>query len=142
MSDKQSNKIPGKVVLAIRLFYLIIGISLVRLVITVIRHWDIRTPDFIILSKIFIWSVSLFLLYQVSKGRNWARWTMVAILAICLPLTILPMISSLTHNPIPGLLGLFQVLLYVWALLLLFQATSNVWFKKKYTPRTKPTTHI
>ena len=130
MSDNQRNKTPEKVVLAIRLFYLIIGIGFVRLVITVIRHWSVRTPDFIILTKLVIWAVSLFFVYQVSKGRNWARWTMVAIFAISIPLAILPRISSLSHNPIPNLLGLVQVLLYVWAILLLFQATSNAWFKE------------
>jgi small neutral amino acid transporter SnatA (MarC family) len=131
MSDKQSNKIPEKVVLAIRLFYFIIGMGFVRLVITVIRHWGIRTPDFIIMSKLIIWVVSLFFVYKVSKGRNWARWTMVAIFIISIPLAILPRISSLTHNPIPNLVGLVQVFLYVWAILLLFQATSNAWFKEK-----------
>jgi hypothetical protein len=55
---------------------------------------------------------------------------MVAIFAISIPLAILPRISSLSHNPIPNLLGLVQVLLYVWAILLLFQATSNAWFKE------------
>jgi hypothetical protein len=131
MSDKQSNKTPEKVVLAVRLFYLIIGIGLVRLVITVIRHWDVRTPDFIILSKLIIWLVSLFFVYHVSKGRNWARWSMVAIFVISIPLAILPRISSLSHNPIPNLLGLVQVPLYVWAILLLFQAKSTAWFKGK-----------
>jgi hypothetical protein len=130
MSDKQSNKTPEKIVLAVRLFYLIIGIGIVRLVITVIRHWDVRTPDFIILSSLFIWLVSLFFVYKVSKGRNWARWMMVAIFVICIPLAILPRISSLPHNPVPSLLGLVQVFLYVWALLLLFQAASNAWFKE------------
>jgi hypothetical protein len=131
MSDKQSNKTPEKVVLAIRLFYLIIGMGLVRLVITVIRHWGIRTSDFLILSKIVIWVVSLFFVYQVSRGRNWARLSMVAIFVFSIPLAILPRISSLTHNPIPNLVGLVQVFLYVWAILLLFQATSNAWFKEK-----------
>ena len=131
MSDKQSNKTPEKIVLAIRLFYFIIGIGFVRLIITVIRHWGVRTPDFIILSSFIIWSVSLFFVYKVSKGRNWARWAMVAIFIISIPLAILPRISSMAHNLIPGLLGLVQVLFYVWAILLLFQTTSNTWFKEK-----------
>jgi hypothetical protein len=56
---------------------------------------------------------------------------MVAIFVFSIPLAILPRISSLTHNPIPNLVGLVQVFLYVWAILLLFQATSNAWFKEK-----------
>jgi hypothetical protein len=131
MSEKLGNKTPKNVVLAIRLFYLVIGIGFVRLIITVIRHWGIRTPHFLISMKLIIWLVALFLIYQVRKGRNWARWSMVAIFVISIPLGILPGISSLTHNPVPNLLGLVQVPLYVWATLLLFQATSNAWFKGK-----------
>jgi len=131
MSDKHSNKTPEKVILAIRLFYLIIGIGIVRLVSTVVRHWNVRTPDFIILSKLIIWSVSLFFVYKVSKGKNWARWIMVIIFIIAIPLAILPTISSLSHTIIPNLLGLSQVALYVWAILLLFQSTATAWFKEK-----------
>jgi len=131
MSDKQSNKTPEKVILAIRLFYLIIGIGIVRLASTVVRHWNVRTPDFIILSKLIIWSVSLFFVYKVSKGKNWARWIMVIIFIIAIPLAILPTISSLSHTIIPNLLGLSQVALYVWAILLLFQSTATAWFKEK-----------
>ena len=127
MSDNQR---PEKVALAIKLFYLIIGISIVRTAITVVRHWDVRTPDFLIFSSIIIWFISIFLVYMTSKGKNWARWVMVTILTISIPLSILPMFSSLAHTPIPNLLGLVQVLLYVWALVLLFHTTSSTWFKK------------
>ena len=130
MSDNQRYKTPEKVALAIKLFYLIIGISIVRTAITVVRHWDVRTPDFLIFSSIFIWLISIFLVYMTGKGKNWARWVMVTILTISIPLSILPMFSSLVHTPIPNLLGLVQVLLYVWALVLLFHTTSSTWFKK------------
>lgn len=130
MSDNQRYKTPEKVALAIKLFYLIIGISIVRTAITVVRHWDVRTPDFLIFSSIFIWLISIFLVYMTGKGKNWARWVMVTILTISIPLSILPMFSSLVHTPIPNLFGLVQVLLYVWALVLLFHTTSSTWFKK------------
>ncbi len=130
MSDNQRYKTPEKVALAIKLFYLIIGISIVRTAITVVRHWDVRTPDFLIFSSIFIWLISIFLVYMTGKGKNWARWVMVTILTISIPLSILPMFSSLVHTPIPNLLGLVQVLLYVWALVLLFHTASSTWFKK------------
>jgi hypothetical protein len=131
MSDRQSNNTPEKVILAAKLFYIVIGMGFVRMVITVVRHWDVRTPDVFILSKLVLWSVSLFFVYQVSKGKNWARWIMVVMFIIAIPMAILPRISSLSHTLIPNLLGLVQVFLYVWAIVLLFQATSNAWFKEK-----------
>jgi predicted MFS family arabinose efflux permease len=90
MSIKELSERPPKVVLAIKLLYLVVGIGMIRAVMTVLRHADVRSPYFFILTKLFIYTGSLFLIYQLGKCKNWAKVSLVVILAVSIPLTILP----------------------------------------------------
>jgi len=128
MSIKELSERPPKVVLAIKLLYLVVGIGMIRAVMTVLRHADVRSPYFFILTKFFIYTGSLFLIYQLGKGKNWAKVSLVVILAISIPLTILPAFESISHNPIHTLLGFMQIILYVVALVFLFHNNSSNWF--------------
>ena len=119
---------PAKVGLAIKTLYLVVGIGILRTAITVIRHADVRSPHFLISIKVVLFAVSLFLIYQVGKGRNWARWSLVAIFVISIPLTILPAFESYSVVPVYTLLGFLQLGLYVFALVLMFHAGSSEWF--------------
>ena len=128
MSIKELSERPPKVVLAIKLLYLVVGIGMIRAVMTVLRHADVRSPYFFIITKLFIYTGSLFLIYQLGKGKNWAKVSLVVILAISIPLTILPAFESISHNPIHTLLGFMQIILYVVALVFLFHNNSSNWF--------------
>lgn len=120
---------PAKVVLAIRALYLVVALGIIRLTFTVIRHIDVRSPDFLILTKVLVYSVSIFLIYQVGKGKNWARWSLAAVLAVGIPLIILPVFGAIFHNPVYATLAILQLGLYVIALVLLFHESSSAWFK-------------
>jgi hypothetical protein len=128
MPKKELSERPAKVVLAARMFYLIVGIGVIRTAITVIRHAHVRSPYFLIFTKLLIYALSLFLIYELGKGKNWARWSLVVIFAICIPLTILPTFESIFHNPGHALLGLLSLALYIVALVLLFHGSSSDWF--------------
>lgn len=77
MPAKALSERPPKVVLAVKFFYLVVGLGIIRAAMTIIRHADVRSPYFLILTKLIIYIGSLYLIYQISKGRNWARWSMV-----------------------------------------------------------------
>ena len=119
---------PEKVSLAIKLLYLVVGVGILRTVMTVMRHADVRSPHFLISIKVVLLAVSIFLIYQVGKGRNWARWSLMVILVINIPLTILPAFESYSIVPVYTLLGFLQIGLYIFALVLLFHAGSSKWF--------------
>ena len=85
MPTKELSERPAKVVLAVKMLYLVVGIGIIRTIMTVIRHADVRSPHFLIFTQLLIYVVSLFLIYELGKGKNWARWTLVVILAICIP---------------------------------------------------------
>jgi RsiW-degrading membrane proteinase PrsW (M82 family) len=126
---------PAKVILAVKMLYLVVGIGIIRTSMTVIRHADVRSPDFLIFTKLLIYTASLFLIYQMGKGRDWARWSLVVILAISIPLAVLPTFDSISHNPIHTILGLLQLGLYIVALLFLFHGRSSEWFGTRRTSK-------
>ena len=128
MPAKALSERPSKVALAVKFFYLIVGIGIIRAVMTIIRHVDVRSPYSLIITKLIIYAGSLYLIYQLSKGKNWARWSMVVIFIIAIPLTILPGFASLSHNPVHASLGFVQLALYIIGLVYLFHRSSAGWF--------------
>ena len=128
MSIKELSQKPEKVVTAVKLLYLVIAIGIIRTSMTVIRHVDVRSPHLLIFSKMLLYAASVFLIYQASKGKNWARWLLLAILAIAFPLSVLPTFDAIFHNPIHTLLGFLQLALYIVAIIFLFRRSSSQWF--------------
>jgi len=128
MPTKALSEKPPKVVLAVKFFYLVVGIGIIRAVMTIIRHADVRSPYFLISTKLIIYAFSLFLIYQLSKGSNWARWLLLVIFIIAIPLTILPVFVTFSHNPVDALLGFLQIALYIIGMVFLFHRSSSSWF--------------
>jgi hypothetical protein len=128
MSIKELSQRPEKIVTAVKLLYLVVAIGIIRTSMTVIRHVDVRSPHLLIFSKMLLYVASVFLIYQVSKGKNWARWLLLAILAIAFPLSVLPTFDAIFHNPIHTLLGFLQLALYIVAMIFLFHRSSSQWF--------------
>ncbi len=128
MSTKNVSDRPQKVLLAVKLFCIVVGIGIIRSSITIFRHADVRSPHFFIFLMLSIYIGSLFIIYQVSKGKNWARFSMVAIFIVAIPLGILPNFETISHNPVHSLLGFLNILLYITGLALLFHKSSAPWF--------------
>ena len=128
MPIKELSQKPEKIVAAVKLLYLVVAIGIIRTSMTVIRHVDVRSPHILIISKMLIYAASVFLIYQVSKGKNWARWLLLAIMAIAFPLSVLPAFDAIFHNPVHTLLGFLQLALYIVAMIFLFHRSSTQWF--------------
>lgn len=122
---------PAKVVFATRMLYLVIAFGVIQTIMTVFRHIDVRSPFSLIFTKLAIYSISFFLIYQLSNRKNWARWSLVVILVISLPLTILPTFDALSHSPMQFLLGLVKLVIYIVALVVLFQESSSRWYRSE-----------
>ena len=128
MATNEMLERPAKVTLAVKMFYVICGIGVVRTTIVVLRHIDVRSPDSLIITKLLIYAVSIFLIYSTGKGKNWARWALVVIFVVCLPITILPNFEELSHNPVNAFLGCVSLGLYLVGLVFLFLKESSAWF--------------
>lgn len=128
MPTKELSERPKKVVTAVKMLYLLIAIGIVRTGMTVIRHADVRSPYFLVSAKLVVYATMVFLIYQTSRGKNWARWLLLTIVAIALPLSILPTFDAISHSPVHTLLGFLQLGLYIVAMVFLFQRSSSNWF--------------
>jgi hypothetical protein len=128
MPTKALSERPSKVTLAVNFLYLVVGLGIIRAVMTIIRHADVRSPDFLIYTKIIIYAGSVYLIYQLSKGRNWARWFLGVIFIIAIPLVILPAFASYSHNPVASLITFIQTALYIIGMVFLFHRSSSNWF--------------
>jgi hypothetical protein len=128
MPVKNISDRPPKVALAVKLYYFVVGMGILRVMITIFRHAEVRSPYFLISMKVLIYLGSLYLIYQLGKGKNWARISLVVIFMICIPLVILPFFASLSHNPADSVLGILQTILYIIGLALVFHKNSSHWF--------------
>jgi hypothetical protein len=136
LDDKNSNTNtkPNKVSLALKLFYLMIIIGIIRLILDFsITLEALKTTGFglgfLIFTNIFIFGIIIFFIYMIGKGKNWARIIFLIFFILGTPLSILPLINSLSVNFFSGSLGLIQVILQLVAFVLLFQNPSSIWFK-------------
>jgi len=117
-----------KVDTAVKLLYATLGIGIIRSIIEVPRH-AASSVGFVLFIMFSVFGLMWFLIYMIGKGRNWARITFLIMFILGVPLSILPMIQSLTHDPVSGILGLVQAAMQIIAIVLLFQGASSAWFK-------------
>ncbi|NOR22923.1 MAG: hypothetical protein GQ542_00770 [Desulforhopalus sp.] len=128
MSAQELSGRPSKVGLAVKMFYFVVVLGVLRTAFTVVRHLEVRSPDFMIITKFISYALSLYLIYLVGKGKNWARWLLVIIFIGCIPVTILPFFELIPENLVSSILGLGQLVLYSTGLVLLFHQSSRQWF--------------
>ena len=131
---------PTVVVTAIRLLYLTLIIGVVRYPL----DWShlpknpLMSPagalTFMLLVIIFTFGLLLWLIYKMDRGRNWARITFLVMFILGVPLSIQPLIQSLSHSLLSGMLGLAQAALELVALIMLFSRQARPWFRPVSTP--------
>jgi len=71
----------------------------------------------------------VWLIVKMDRGRNWARITFLVLFLLGTPLSIQPLIHSLSYSPVSGVLGLAQAALQVVSLVMLFGRAARPWFR-------------
>jgi hypothetical protein len=130
---------PSKVTLAVSLLYLSSAIGLANYLIQwllggTIAGESVGHTEIVILlitTPMFFW-----LYYMIGKGRNWARIIVLIILIPVVPVSAFLVIQSLSQTPFSNLLGIQDIIvenlttiLYIVAMVFLFQRDSSDWFK-------------
>jgi len=131
MTQQQASVLPQKIDLAVKLLYGVVALGIVRAVMNAINHIDVRSIGLVHLGHACVFAVSGYLIYQISKQQNWARITVLAILIIDIPFTVLPMFDSIKHSPLNNGLGLIQAGIFIAAMVLLYRPESSLWFKNR-----------
>ena len=129
--EKQGMQKPLTIKLSVFLMYSVVAIGFLRTGMTIGRHLDVRTPYMYLGSKALVYALSVFLIYQVSKGHNWARWILMVLLAVSVPLGVLPTSDSLQHSPLHAQLGFGQLAVFILAAILLLLPPSSRWLNSR-----------
>jgi len=132
---------PSKVASAVKLLYVTLGIGIIRSIIESSRYAEASSVGFVLFITFGSFGIMWLLIYMTGKGRNWARITFLVLFLLGVPLSILPMIQSLTYDPISGVLGLAQVVMQIVAIVFLFQGESSAWFKTIKQSKTQSAQH-
>ena len=128
-TEEQSTR-PAIVSNAVKLLYATLGIGVVRAVL----EFPTLVQQTSVIFVLFIWAVVFgviwFLIHKIGSRRNWARITFLVLFIVGVPFSVLPLLQSLSAAPVSGLIGILQMAGQVVALVMLFQGTSNAWFRK------------
>jgi hypothetical protein len=134
MTINDNYKKPAIVAFALLLMYAVVAVGFLRTGMTIGRHIDVRTPYLYLGSKTLLYVLSVFLIYQIGERHNWARWTLIAILIVAIPLGVLPTFDSLEHSPLHAQLGFAQLAAFVLAAICLFLPQASAWIKPNSQP--------
>jgi hypothetical protein len=126
---EQSSR-PAIISNVVKLLYATLGIGVLRAVL----EFQTLVQQTSVIFILFIWAVVFgvmwFLIHKIGSRRNWARITFLILFIVGLPFSVLPLLQSLSATPVSGLIGILQVVGQIVALVMLFQGTSNAWFRK------------
>lgn len=129
MNQDQISR-PEKVAIAVKLFYITLGIGVLRSIMEASIHAQMASPAFVMFVAFFVLGIMWLFIYMIGKGRNWARITLLVLFIVGIPFSVLTLLQSLAANPISGLLGIGQTVIQIIALVFLFQKPSSDWFRE------------
>jgi hypothetical protein len=93
------------------------------------QHIAANAPlGFVLATSSLILLISVLLVYLIGVGRAWARNTFLILFVVGLPVSVGPLVRSFAASPLSGILGLIQIVLQAYALVLLFQRPASNWF--------------
>lgn len=134
MKQDQIMKRPDTVSNAIILLYVSLILSLVICISQFIfkfpRSTQIVPPIVAVFTAVFTLGMMWFFIYNIEKGRNWARIIFLIIFIAGILFSVSSFLQMLKYNPIFILTGIIHTILQATALALLFQKSSSEWFKK------------
>src|SRR3989344_5512746 len=128
-TDKQTS-LPAIISNAVKLLYVTLGIGVLRAVLEFQTLVQQAPVIFILFVWLVVFGLMWFLIHKIGSRRNWARITFLILFIVGVPFSVLPLLQSLSATPVSGLIGILQLVGQVVALVMLFQGTSNAWFRK------------
>lgn len=144
MTTKEQLERPAKVTTSIKFLYASLGMGLIRMIIdTAAMIIESASPEdtgraiVFLFIMLFILALKWLLFNIISKGKDWARITYLAIFFLFGVPSITTIIRSFTNDPMPNIISIGQFVLQAIALVLLFQRTSSAWFYAVEHSKTK-----
>jgi hypothetical protein len=130
MQEMEDNLIrPNRVTIALTLLYISFGIWSIGYIL-IIKSYPLKSFQLNLGSLIITFSIQLFLIYMIGKGRDWARTSFFLIFAVFAPKSALDVWKSTSIDHIIMIHYLFQLVVIIVAFILSFHKESNIWFSR------------
>jgi hypothetical protein len=132
---------PAKVGQAVVLLYASLGIGVIRAglessALTNSNAYSL-TLGYVALFQVCLVAFCWWTFQSISSGKNWARILFLVFFSLGLPLSIKPLVHSLSDHPFSGSLGILQLLFQFIAVVFLFLPTAGAWFGRRNPKRSQ-----
>lgn len=129
---------PAEVTRAVRILWISLAASLVTMLPVIRGNWwaaegGDSMPDagpVIVGFALLMFAVSAWLVWMVSRGRNWARWTLLVLFVVGWLFLLTDFSRSITETPLAALADALIAAAEVWACYLLFSGAGAAWFAR------------
>jgi hypothetical protein len=122
---------PPSVSRAITLLYVTLGFGLLRSVLEFTRLAGTSNAVFALIIQIMVFALMWLIVFKIGRRREWARILYLVLFILGTPLSVKPLLVSLSATPISGVLGLAQIAIQIYALVLLFRSEGRAWFRPR-----------
>lgn len=132
----ESNVMPAKVRRAVGVLWLSLLLGLVAALVGW-RQVHHKNPVFSVVVQILVFGFFALLIWKMSKGRNWARFTWLILFASGFVLDFLITLFSRTHrgvvfrSPFSTVVFVLQTAIQLYATFLLLSSQGRIWFLRK-----------
>lgn len=112
--------------------YLLSGSLVLGMVLTLLDVGELSASTLWVLHAVaLIVAMSVLLIYEISRGKNWARFVFLALFIVGLVPYLPDTMVMFDQSPIMGSLSVLQLVVQLIALYLVFTSASSAWFRKK-----------
>lgn len=130
---------PPEVALACRILWIVFVLGFVTLLPSVRGEWwlphdggdDSAMAASMVMAGVLS-AIFAFFVWYTGRGRNWARWALLAYLIFGWIVMVADFPRSVSATPIAALLDVVMAVTEVWACHLLFRGPGAAWFSQKH----------
>ena len=130
MENQQSER-PRTVTMAVNLLWASIAIGLVKIPLDLPALAAMPYPGIVWTVIALVLAFFCLLIWKVSQGRNWARYTYLVFFLIGLIPAIPTLMNELQRSPVLVVISVVQFIMQGYAAFLLFTDPGKSWFQKK-----------
>jgi hypothetical protein len=129
--DSNSLVKPIQVRFAVGFLYASLVVGIVQSFLALYPIGSQSSMAFTIAAMVVVVGATIFLVAMIALGKNWARIAFLALFAIGIPCSIPGILQGFADSLLAGLVSIIQEALQVTAIILLFQGSSDAWFRRQ-----------
>jgi hypothetical protein len=121
---------PGSVGTAVTVLWVSLGVGIAKVALDFANLRAMAPMGFTLFVLVATFAVLILLVLKIAAGRNWARIVFLVLFIVGTVPTLPVVRDELERAPLVGALSILQILLQIWALVLLFTKPGSAWFRK------------